>query len=179
MLVSLRSPTAGAGWSAAQRKPGELARNRDRNLRGRLMFGHQLPEATAQTLLRFVRDRNHAAWLPLAPPRQRDPDARPMLIMPGRFDQQPPDQRVPRPRDAAAPMLLPAGVLAWAPARDTPSTPAPRRSDESHATPPGSASPSTYRCRGNTAATPPARDTDPPGPISVSRASRAASRASS
>ena len=40
------------------------------------------------------------------------PDARPMLIVPRRFHQQPADQRVAGPRDAAAPMLLAAGVLA-------------------------------------------------------------------
>src|SRR5205809_8100500 len=93
-------------------KPRELARDRDGDLRCRLMFRRQLPEAPTQTLLRLVADRNHTPGLPLAPPRQSDADARAMLIMPGGFHQQPPHQRVPCAGDAATSMLFPAGVLA-------------------------------------------------------------------
>ena len=76
------------------------------------MFGRQFPKAAAQTLLRLVRDRNDTPRLPLAPPRQGDTDARAMLVMPRRFDQQPPHQCVPGARDAAAAMFLTGGVLA-------------------------------------------------------------------
>ena len=58
------------------------------------------------------RDGNHTRRLSLAPPRQRDADARAMLIMPGRFHQQPPHQRVPGAGDATTSMLVPTGVLA-------------------------------------------------------------------
>src|SRR2546430_975390 len=103
----------GGRLECGPQKTRELARDRDGDLRCRLMFGRQLPEAPTQTLLRLVGDRNHTPRLPLAPPRQGDADARPMLIMPGCFHQQPSDQRVPCPSDAATAMLLAAGVLAW------------------------------------------------------------------
>lgn len=56
-------------WSRLERGPQktrELARHRDRNLRGRLVFDRQFPETSAQPLLRLVRDRNDAPRLPLA-----------------------------------------------------------------------------------------------------------------
>src|SRR5882762_3346566 len=56
-------------------------------------------------------DQAHTAWLSRAASRERHADTRSMLVMPRRFDQQPADQRVPRPRDATAPMLLARGVL--------------------------------------------------------------------
>jgi hypothetical protein len=72
----------------------------------------QQAKAAAQALLRLIGDRNDASGLPLASARKRHPDARAMLIMPRRFDQHPPDQCVAGTRDATAPMLLAAGVLA-------------------------------------------------------------------
>jgi hypothetical protein len=97
-----------------ERRPeeaGQLARDRDRDLgRGLVLFG-EAPEAATQSLLRLVRNRNHTAWLSLTSSRERHPDARPVLIMPRRFDQQPANQRVPGPRDPTAPMFLAGGVL--------------------------------------------------------------------
>jgi hypothetical protein len=94
-------------------KPCELPRDRDGDLRCRFMFSRQFPEAPTQPLLRLVRNRNHAPGLSCAPPRQCHADARAMLIMPRRFNQQPPHQRVPGTSDAATPMLFATGVLAW------------------------------------------------------------------
>ena len=103
---------AGAGCSAAHRKPASS------RAIATAIFGAGLCSAAS------FRKRRHSrccalsaiaitrAWLSLAPPRQRDADARAMLIVPRRFHQQPPDQRVPGARDAAAPMLLAARVLA-------------------------------------------------------------------
>jgi hypothetical protein len=71
------------------------------------MFGRQFPETAAQTLLRLIGNRNYAPRLPLAPPRQGYTDARAMLVMPCRFHQQSPDQRVACAGDAAMSMLLP------------------------------------------------------------------------
>ena len=58
------------GLECGPQKTRELARDRDGNLRCRLMFGRQLPEAPTQTLLRLVGDRNHSPRLPLAPSGQ-------------------------------------------------------------------------------------------------------------
>jgi hypothetical protein len=91
---------------------GQLARDRHRDLRRWLVFCRQFAEAPTQSLLRLIRNRNHAARLAFASPREGDADARPVLIVPGGFHQQPTHQRVAGSRDAAAPVLLPAGVLA-------------------------------------------------------------------
>ena len=99
--------------SAAQRKPASSRAIGHRDLGRRLMFRGQLSEPSTQPLLRLVRNRNHSAGLTLAAAGERDPDRRAMLIVPRRFHQHPPHQRVPRSCDATAPMLLPAGVLAW------------------------------------------------------------------
>ena len=89
-------------------KARQLARDRHRYLRRRFLLFGQASESSAQSLLRFIGDRDHAGGLSFPPPRQRDADTGPMLVVPGRFDQQPADQRVAGSRDAAAPMLLPA-----------------------------------------------------------------------
>ena len=93
-------------------KAGQLARDRDRDLGRGLVVFRQASEAPTQALLRLVRNRDHPARLAFASARERHADARPMLIVPRRFNQQPADQRVARSRDAAAAMLLAAGVLA-------------------------------------------------------------------
>ena len=108
---AVSSPATGAGWSAAHRKPAS-SRAIATAIFGPACVPPPASEPSAQPLLRLVRDRNHAGRLSFAPSRQGDADARPMLIVPRRFHQQPTDQRVARARDAATPMLLPAGVLA-------------------------------------------------------------------
>ena len=95
-------------------KAGQLARDRHGHLGRWLMLFHEAPEAPTESLLRLVRNRDDPPRLSFAAPRQRDADARPMLIVPRRFHQQPSDQCVPGPRDPAAPMLLSRGVLARA-----------------------------------------------------------------
>ena len=78
---------------------------------------------------------------------------------------------MPGARDAAAPMLLAAGVLARHEAEIGHQRAAATGTDESHAARPGSGSPSTCRSRGSTATTRPAHDTAPSRAISASRAS--------
>ena len=82
-----------------------------------------------------------------------------MLIVPGRFHQQPPDQRVARARDATAPMLLPARVLARHQPEIRHQRAAARETAGSRAARPGSASPSTCRCPGSSATSRPVRGT--------------------
>ena len=65
----------------------ELACDRHRNLGRRLVLFRQASEATTQSLLRLVRNRNHTTWLALAPSRECHPDPRPVLIVPCGFDQ--------------------------------------------------------------------------------------------
>ena len=94
-----------------QRRPHEaheLARNRHVNLRCRLMFRCQFAAVSTQSLLRLVRNRNHAHRLALAPPCECHPKARPVLAMPR--DAEPRTSAFPV-RDVASPMFLPDGVL--------------------------------------------------------------------
>jgi len=76
------------------------------------MFRRQFPKPSAEPLLRFVRNRDHASGLTFPPPRQRGTHTRPVLVMPRRFDQQASNQGVAGAGDPAAPMFLTAGVLA-------------------------------------------------------------------
>src|SRR2546422_10241165 len=99
-----------------QRRPQEareLARNRHGDLRCRLVFRRQFAEASTQSLLRLIGNRNHARRLSFAPTCERHADTRPVLVMPRDFYQQPPYQRVTGARDAAPPMFLTARVFAW------------------------------------------------------------------
>jgi hypothetical protein len=57
------------------------------------VFRRRLSEAPAQSLLRLSRNPNHAGGLPFAATGQRHANARPVLIMPGHFDEQSSDQR--------------------------------------------------------------------------------------
>src|SRR5881396_2416864 len=100
------------GLERRPQKSGQLSRDRYRDLRRGLVVLRQASEPSTQPLLRLVGNRNDTAWLSFPPPRQRDADAWAMLIVPCRFNQQPADQRVPRARDAAPPMLLTGRVLA-------------------------------------------------------------------
>ena len=88
-------------------KARQFARDRDGDLGCRFVFRRQRPKASTQALLRSVRDRDDARGLSFAPSRQGDPDAWTMLIVPGRFHQQAPAERVARARDGATPMLSP------------------------------------------------------------------------
>src|ERR671923_379010 len=92
-------------------KATQFASDRHNDLRQRLVLVRQLAEAAAQALLRSICDRNHSTGLSFATSRQRDADARTMLVMPRRFNEQPTDQRVTGSRDPAAPMLLTRRVL--------------------------------------------------------------------
>src|SRR3984893_17456115 len=65
-----------------------------RNLGRWLMTFCHGSESAAESLLCLIRDGNHTTRLPLASPRQGRPDARSVLIVPGRFNQQPTDQRI-------------------------------------------------------------------------------------
>jgi hypothetical protein len=97
-----------------ERRPEEarqFAGDRHGDLRRRLMLGPQFAEAPTQSLLRLVRDSNYSARLPFAASRESDPHARSMLIVPRRFHQQPADQRVAGPGDAAPSMFLAGRVL--------------------------------------------------------------------
>src|SRR5918995_1328175 len=85
---------------------GQLARDRHGDFRRRLVFGRQFAEASTQSLLCLVRNRNDARWLSFAPARERHPDARPVLVMPRDFHEQAANQRVAGAGDAAAPVLL-------------------------------------------------------------------------
>src|SRR5438067_1827082 len=121
--VMVRSPTAlRARRSLTRRhrcrlecgpqKARQLARNGNGDLRRGLMVFRQASESPTQSLLRFVGNRDHTAWLAFAASRERRPDAWPMLIVPRGFDQQPTDQRVARSRDAPAALLVAARILA-------------------------------------------------------------------
>src|SRR5574340_850936 len=97
-----------------ERRPEEarqLARNRDGDLRRGLVLFRQAPEASTQSLLRLVRDRDHTTGLSLPPPCEGDANAWPVLIMPRGLHQQPADQRVAGPGDASASMFLTRGIL--------------------------------------------------------------------
>src|SRR5260370_39252916 len=72
----------------------QLARNGDRDLGRGLVLVRQPAESPTQPLLRFIRNRDHPARLSFASSRERHPNARPMLIVPRGFDQQPANQRV-------------------------------------------------------------------------------------
>ena len=92
-------------------KTRELACDGHRNLgRGFVLF-RQPSESTAQSLLGLVRDRNHPGRLVLPSFRERHADVCAVLIVPRRFHQQPPDQRVARARDTATSMFLAARVF--------------------------------------------------------------------
>src|SRR5438093_2595288 len=102
------------GCDGLQRRPQEareFARDRHGDFRRRLVVLRQASESTTQSLLCLVGNRNHAARLPRASSRQGDADAGAMLVMPRRFHQQPANQRIARPRDAATSVLLPGGVF--------------------------------------------------------------------
>src|SRR5438046_6344213 len=98
-------------------KAGQLARNRHRDLRRRLVLFPQTTKATTQALLRLVRNRNHAGRLSFASPRERHPDMRPVLVVPRGFNEHSAHQRIPGARDPTAPMFLARGVLPWDEAR--------------------------------------------------------------
>jgi NAD(P)-dependent dehydrogenase (short-subunit alcohol dehydrogenase family) len=89
------------GGSSGIGRATALARDRHGNLRCRLVFRCQFAEASTQSLLRRVRNRNHARRLALAPPCECHPNARPVLVTPRDFHEQAPDQRVPCTCDAA------------------------------------------------------------------------------
>ena len=69
----------------------QLARDRHRDLRRGLVLVREPSDPTTPSLLRLVRNRNHAAWLSFASTREGDPDARPVLIVPAlrRYDSEP------------------------------------------------------------------------------------------
>jgi hypothetical protein len=90
----------------------QFSRNRHGDLRRGLVLFRQAPEATTQSLLRFVGDRNHTARLSLPPPSEGNADTGPVLIVPRRFHEQPADQRISSPGDATTPMLLAARIFA-------------------------------------------------------------------
>src|SRR5438445_9972369 len=99
------------GLKRRPEEAGQLTRDGDGDLGCGLVLLGEASEAATQSLLRLVCNRNHTTGLSLAPSRERHPDARPVLIVPRGFDQQPADQRVPRPRDATAAMFLARGIL--------------------------------------------------------------------
>ena len=101
---------SGTRCSAAQRNPASSRAIATATFRARPCSAANFAKPQHQPLLRFVRNRNDAPWLALAPPHQGHADARAMLIVPRRFDQQPADQRVPSPRDAATSMLFRLGT---------------------------------------------------------------------
>src|SRR4029077_19845366 len=64
----------------------QLTRNSDRDSGRGLVVFRQPSEPPTQSLLRFVGNRDHTAWLTFASSRERHPDARPVLIVPRGFD---------------------------------------------------------------------------------------------
>jgi len=97
-----------------KRRPQEarqLARNGDRDFGGGLVLLRQASEASTQALLRLVRDRDDPARLIFPSSRQAHAYAGAMLIVPGRFHEQPTDQRVPGPGDAPAAQAHQSQVL--------------------------------------------------------------------
>jgi len=94
-------------------KTGELARYRDGDLPWGFVRSRQFSKAPTQSLLRSVRDRNHAWRLSLPSASERASDAGSVLVVPGDLDEQAAHQGVARTGDAASSMFVAARALAW------------------------------------------------------------------
>ena len=107
------SPTSPfAGCRAAQTKPASSRAIATAIFGAGLCSAANFPEASTQSLLCPIGNRNHTRRLALAPARECTPDARPVLVIPRDFHQQSSDQGVTGAGDAAAPMLLATRILA-------------------------------------------------------------------
>ena len=75
------------------------------------MFRQHPSKPPTQALLGLVRDGDHARGLALSTPGQGAPDARTMLVVPARFDEDPAHQRIAHLGDAPETFSASAGVL--------------------------------------------------------------------
>src|SRR5262245_56566304 len=110
--VRLAKLSRGGRLQRRPQKPRELARDRHGDLGRGLVLFDEAPEAATQSLLRFICNRNHSAWLTFAPACERGPYIRSVLIVPRRFNEQAADEPVTRARDAAPAMLLAGRIFA-------------------------------------------------------------------
>ena len=150
------APPAGAGCSAAHRKPASSRAIATAIFGVGLCCSASVGSVDTAAAAPCPRSRSRGR-LALAPPRQRDADARSMLVVPAGLHQQ-------RGGPARCPCWLMRPRRCFSPLESSPGTsprirhqrPGRARSGGSHAAPRGSAWPSACRCRGNTATTRPA-----------------------